>query len=275
MRCPLARSRVVVVVLALAGPMAAQSRDERTATVGMRARIEQVVLPGSELVVAPTQYDAPIVLRVLATWPHGEHFRYDLEWHGLVPGEHDLARYLARKDGSSTAGLPPLPVRVTSVLARGEMDPSEPPPQPVPRLHGYTTLQWFAAASWLLGLLLILFVGRRWRRPHVVAAAAPTLADRLRPLVESAAAGRADDAAKAELERLLLAFWRARLGLREAKAAAAIAAIRAHAEAGVLLRQVEAWLHQPAPAASVDVAALLAPYRTVSAADFVETGRVR
>jgi hypothetical protein len=97
----------------------------------------------------------------------------------------------------------------------------------------------------------------------------------MRPLVESVAAGQADDAAKAELERLLVAFWRARLDLRSVKAAAAIATIRAHPEAGALLRQVEAWLHQPVPPAAFDLQALLAPYRSVSAADFEEATGVR
>ncbi|MEO6593187.1 MAG: hypothetical protein ABIP94_00370, partial [Planctomycetota bacterium] len=100
--------------------------------------------------------------------------------------------------------------------------------------------------------------------------AKPSLADRLRPLVEAVAAGRADDAGKAELERLLLAFWRARLGLKQAKAQAALAEMRQHAEAGALLRQLEAWLHMPVPPASLDVAALLAPYRSVSAESFDE-----
>ncbi|MBL8727445.1 MAG: hypothetical protein JNM25_03370 [Planctomycetes bacterium] len=266
---------MALAALLLAPAPAAQARDERTASVGMRARIDEVVLEGSELTVAPTDHKAPVVVRVLAVRPHGQHCRYDLEWQGLAPGTFDLVRYLARKDGSPVAGLPPLQVTVTSVLPKGVMDPSEPGPEAPPRLRGYTALQIVVGALWGIGLLLILFVGRRWRRVRVAATPAPTLADRMRPLVESVAAGRADDAAKAELERLLVAFWRARLDLRASKAAAAIVAIRAHPEAGALLRQVEAWLHRPVPPASFDVAALLAPYRSVSAADFAAEAHVR
>jgi hypothetical protein len=246
----------------------AQGHDQREAAVGMRARIDQLVLPGSELVVAAADRKAPVVVRVLATWPHGELFRYDLEWCGLVPGKHDLAKYLARKDGSSVAELPPIPVTVTGVLGKGVVEATDIAPEPAERLGGYRALQIAAAVAWGAGLLAILFVGRRWRRATVAAAAAPSLADRMRPLVEAVASGRADDAGKAELERLIVAFWRARLDLRDAKAAAAIVAIREHAEAGVLLRQVEAWLHQPVPPADFDVAALLQPYRAVKAEDF-------
>ena len=93
----------------------------------------------------------------------------------------------------------------------------------------------------------------------------PTLADRMRPLVEQVASGAADTAQKAELERLLVAFWRSRLDLGSERAVDAIMTIRNHEEAGALLRQVEAWLHAPTPPATFDVADLLSPYRAVTA----------
>lgn len=260
--------RFALAVLGAASLLAAQARDQRTATVGMRAYVEQVVLPGSELVPAPSTLKAPLVLRVLKTWPHGEHLRYDLEWVGLEPGRHDLTKFLVRKDGSPMAGVPELVVEATSVLPAGANEPTELAPQAPQRLDGYSTLQIVAGVAWGVGLLAILFVGRRWRRRSAPPPPAPTLADRLRPLVEAVARGGADTGAKAELERLLVAFWRARLGLRDIKAADAIVAIKQHAEAGVLLRQVEAWLHMPTPPAQTDWQALLAPYRAVTAASF-------
>jgi hypothetical protein len=262
-----ARTGVVLVLFAALQALPAQARDERTAAVGMRARIDEIVIEGSEVIVAPADRKAPVVVRILATRPHGQHFRYDLEWSGLEPGRHDLGKRLARKDGSSTQ-VQSIPVEVTGRLGKGVIEATEIPPAPAERLDGYRNLQIAAAVAWTVGLLLILFVGRRWRRATAAAAVIPSLADRLRPLVEAAAAGRADDAAKAELERLLVAFWRAKLGLREAKADAAIRVIREHAEAGALLREVEAWLHRPVPPSSFDVGALLEPYRTVRAEDF-------
>jgi hypothetical protein len=106
-----------LVLLALALP-AQRKLDERTTTVGMRGKIEQVVLPGSELVAKPVAAEAPLVLRVLATFPHGTDSRYDLEYCGLVPGKHDLARYLVRKDGTPASGLPALEVEVRPLLPR-------------------------------------------------------------------------------------------------------------------------------------------------------------
>lgn len=257
--------KAFVLVLCL---LAQDPQPGRQATVGMRSRIDELVLPGTELIAAPAVAKAPVVLRVLAVRAHGDAFRYDLEWSGLEAGTHDLAKFLVRKDGSALAGLPAIPVVVKSVLPKQVKEPGELTAVEPPRLGGYSTLQWWVGGAWVVGLLAILLFGRKWRRKAAVLGAQPTLADRLRPIVEAVAAGRADEAAKAELERLLLAFWRHRLGLQDEKAGAAIAAIKQHAEAGALMRQLEVWLHMPNPPQAVDLQALLAPYRSVSAADF-------
>lgn len=247
------------------GPLAAQARNERSAGVGMRAFVEQVVLPGTELVPAPATMKTPCVVRVLKTWPHGEHLRYDFEWVGLEPGRYDLTKFLVRKDGSSTEGLPEVVVETTSLLPKGAAEPTDLAPKAPERLDGYRTMQVVAGILWGAGLLAILFVGRRFRRRQAPPPPKPTLADRLRPLVETVARGDADAGAKAELERLLVAFWRSRLGLQTTRAAEAIVAIKQHAEAGALLRQLEGWLHMPVPPAATDVNALLQPYRSVTA----------
>ena len=259
---------LVVSVLLLVAGLAAQARDERKAAVGMRMAIEQLVLPGSEVVTAPTTLKAPVALRIVKVWPHGTQFRYDLEWTGLEAGTFDLAKFLVRKDGSPATDVPPIAVEVTSALQAGMVEPSELQPTPAASLGGYRTLQIVAAVAWGIGLLAILFVGRRFRRPKQQVVVVPTLADRLRPLVEAVATGKSDTAAQAELERLLVAFWRARLGLGEAKAVDAIMTIRRHDEAGGLLRQLEAWLHMPEPPRDVDWAKLLQPYRSVTADSF-------
>jgi hypothetical protein len=94
-----------------------------------------------------------------------------------------------------------------------------------------------------------------------------TLAERLRPLVEGAVAGRLPPARLAELERTLIAYWERRLHVGDQKPMAALAELRQHPEAGPLLRQLESWLHRPGGGAAVDVAALLAPYQNAPAAD--------
>jgi hypothetical protein len=269
------------VALVLAASVGAQGAtpstrvDQRTATVGMRAEIHELVLPGPRLVPRPIDAKAPIVLRVLAVSPHGTDFRYDLEWVGLEPGTFDLTRSLQREDGTAPDGLPPVTVEVRAVLAPGAIEPAPLPQNDAPRLGGYETWQYVAGIAWVVGLLAILFVGRGRRRSESTIEARPvTLADRLRPIVVAAANGSLDEGGKAELERLLLAFWRRRLGLQDVKAGEAVQRLRADPEAGALLRQLELWLHRPTPATDVDVTKLLAPYRDV-AADALDVGGAR
>ena len=125
-----------------------------------------------------------------------------------------------------------------------------------------------AATIWLLGLVAIVYWIRaeHAKKSGDVADSQPrSLADRLRPIVQDAIAGNTNESQLAELERMLLAFWRKRLKLDDMNAADAIAALREHQDAGALLEQLEIWLHRPGSADEVDVAALLEPYQDLPA----------
>lgn len=235
---------------------------------GVRDVVVSLVIPGTELEATPREsHEPPIVLRVTAAYPHGTDYRYDLEWYGLEPGPHDLRDYLQRVDGSSMAGVPSIPVTVVDVLGpRAREGTHALRPAPLPRLGGYTALLWAGAVCWGVGLLALLFLRRRARAAAGAAQAPATFADRLRPLVEQAMAGTLPSPEQARLERMLVAFWRAKLDLGERPAAEALRALREHAEGGALLRQLETWLHvPPGRRTPVDVATLLAPYRAMPA----------
>jgi hypothetical protein len=259
-------ARRALVLLACSIPCASlhgAQRDARKSTVGMPARIEQIVLPGSELEARPAESrEAPLVVRIVAPYPHGTAFRYDLEFCGLEPGRYDLAKYLKRKDGSTSDDLPELAVEVSSLLEGGQILPNDLESRAAPRLGGYRLLLVVAAVAWLCGLAAILLLGRHRRSAARQAASrSVSLAERLRPLVERAVEGKLDGEGQAQLERLLLTYWRRRLNLQAVEPFAAVALLREHEQAGALLRQVEAWLHKPGGAGEVDLAVLLAPYR--------------
>ena len=134
-------------------------------------------------------------------------------------------------------------------------------------LGGYRWMLAGAAAFWILAAFPI-FLSRRHRKTTVETAAPlapPTLADRLRPLVESATAGQLTADQQAQLERLLLAHWRQRLGLENLDAAEAMPRLREHPEAGALLRALEDWLHCRPGTVKVDLESVLAPYRKLPA----------
>lgn len=272
----MSRLFTVFVVLILAAAAPCQRADQRSAKVGSRARIEQLVLPGPELKARPitdTTKDA-IVLRVLEIWPHGagveggaEMHRYDLEWVGLEPGDFDLADWLVLPNGAAAEGLPAIAVTVESVLGWDQIEPNEPVDGGLPEVGGYRSVVLVLGLVWAaLGVAGFVWVTRR-RGEAAGGAGMPerprSLADRLRPRVEAALRGELDGRERAELERLLLGHWRLRLGLTDASAATALAALREHPEGGELLRALERWLHSPGGDAETDVEALLRPYQGV------------
>ena len=254
-----------VCMLLLAGDALAE--DRRETTVGMTARIDQLVLPGPVLEAKPhDDRAAPLVVRILATYPHGTAFRYDVAYYGLDPGTFDLKDYLRRKDGSSATDLPSLPVTIKPVLPPGQIKPNALTPESTPFLGGYRLALIAGGVLWVGGLAAILFVGRRRQKTGSEEAARPlTLADKLRPLIERGIAGQLGVEECADLERSLLAYWRRRLALEDHKPAEAFALLRRHPEAGPLLEQLERWLHRPGSSEKVDVAALLRPYRDLPA----------
>jgi hypothetical protein len=236
-----------------------------TQSVGMTGQLLDFVLPGSELEPIPAEGSVPLVLRVVRVDPHGDAFRYRLTFQGLEPGRYDLATLLRRKDGSAAGGLDPVVVEITPVRPPGMHQPNQLAIAPLPRYGGYRTLLIAAAVFWVLGLVALLWLGRRRRAAAMTAARPTSLAEELRPIVLEAMSGTLPPDRLAALERMLLTWWRQRLGLDREPAAQAIVALRAHPEAGELLRALERWLHQPGASKGVDVNALLRPYQDLPA----------
>ncbi|MGD9648830.1 MAG: hypothetical protein AB7U73_24170 [Pirellulales bacterium] len=271
--------RLLLVAVLLAGVAPAAAAESPTddakpllaeSSVGMPQRINQIVLPGTQLEVRPSDdHDEPLVLRIVASYKHGTAFRYDLEFYALEPGDYDLRTALRRADGSTTDDLPPLPVQVASLLPAGQIVPAALPIERSPAIGGYGMLLTALGIGWLLGLVAIALIGRHRKRVAAakLSATGPSLVEQLRPLVASAMAGQLTPIQQAQLERLLLGYWSRRLRLADVEPADAIAMLRRDEQAGALLRQVEAWLHQPGGAGQVDVSAMLAPYRDLPADD--------
>lgn len=263
----------LALFLSLLLPGLAPAAEERPVTrVGMRGHLDGVVLPGPELEVRPLEdSQAPFVLRIANVSPHGTAFRYDFVYYALEPRIYDLIQYLRPKDGALASKLRPLEVEVQGLLPAGLIHPHALEPKGASWFAGYRLFLLVGAALWVLGFLLILLWGRRKKRAAQQDAVGPaTVADRLRPLVIRAMTGMLSADQRAELERTLLAFWRRRLGLEQEKAPAALAKMRQHPEAGVLLNQLELWLHRPGTAEQVDVGKLLWPYQLAPAADLAD-----
>ena len=245
--------------------LAADDLQPINVSVGMTHQVEQLVLPGSDLAVKPLDRNSPIVIRIIETYPHGSDTRYDLEFYGLEPGTYDLSEYLQRADGTPAPGLPPIPVVIESLLPAGQVTPHALQNSQQAPLGGYSISLIAGSIVWLLVLVvIILWVLRGFYKPkhEAMTEQRVPVADRLKPLIEQAMRGELDQSQQALLERTLVMFWRDRLELQDNSATDALAKLRAHEEAGELLRVLEQWLHQPPQRRpQIDVADLLAPYQ--------------
>lgn len=234
-------------------------------TVGMTGRINQLVLAGSELTPKPLALEDPVVVRIASVQPHGELLRYDMEYWGMEEGTFDLRDFLVRNDGSSVGDLPPMTVRVNSVMVVENGHLTELTDTQVPWIGGYRLLVGLGLVLWVIGSIAIFTF---WRKPKSVpgesfdTGSPETWADRLRPLLERSRDGDLSPSEQATTERLLVAFWRDKLALNDLSAPEALEKIKQDPEAGKLLLQLEQWLHSPTPDRHVDLPKLLEPYQT-------------
>jgi len=261
------RCLLLALSVAALGSTSVKAEDP-SPTVGISHRIADLILPGSELTTKPIDDQSPIVVRIDNSRIHGTDFRYDIVYYGLEPGEFDLRDSLARIDGTSTADLPSIPVRIDTLLGKGQVVPNELGQQAAPRIGGYRTALWGVGAIWLIGLLALIFYPRSRNERAAAAQAQPTtLADQLRPYIESAGRGDLSDHDKAELERLLLAYWHDELQVGDLPPAQAIAKLRADEKAGQLFTTLERWLHSPDPidVPEAEISDLLRPYQDAAA----------
>lgn len=249
-----------------------------TTSVGMRVRIEELSIPGTDLrakpVVDPGKAD--VIVRVINVFNHGSGRRYNIEVTPQIEGDIDLRDHLERADGSSMEDVPELRIAVDTVAPEDQLLPNDlevPHPDGV---GGYRELMIVGGLLWVLGLMALMFAGRSKKAAQLVGerAAPATLADRMRPLVERAGRGDLSSGERAELERLVLAHWRGTRDLDGVPVADAVTTLRADDEAGPLLIKLEEWFHRPETdeLSESEVRELLAPYQNVPARQMVGGG---
>ena len=264
-------SHGVSAILAVLFAGALPAEDQRQTTVGVPGRIEGLVLPGPQLEVRPVaRQEATIVIRILQDYRHGTEWRYDLEYFGQQPGTFDLVSFLQPRGGAKPVPLPEVQVVVGSSLPPGQVEPNPLAPATLPQLGGYRRMMMVAVVGWILGLLGIVIWMVRHRFSVLRLDAEHTdgrisVVDRLRPLLEHARDERLSSRQQAELERLILSFWRQRLDLEGVSAVEAMSMLRSHDEAGQLLVKLEHWLHRPATSERESIDTLLRPYEELLA----------
>ncbi len=255
------------LLLALCIPLhAATNGSNGTNSASRNIGIEgqaTIVLPRGDYQVRPLDDRTELILRIdSVTATNGQH-RYRFFYMGLEPGSYQLADFLIRPDGTRPDELAATRLNVRALLPDdhdGQLNAYI--TRPFPFVGGYRVFLGALAVLWVAGFVAYRFATRKKVvvTAPVAAVPEPTFAERLRPLVEAAAAGPLSTADKAALERLLMAYWRDRLNLPALRMTEALAQLKSHVEAGELLRALERWLHHPGGVTPEEVNALLLPY---------------
>ena len=264
-------SKYLALLCALVLGLAASAQEPQTrTTIGIEGRVV-VEHSGAALVPVEAGEDAVLLLRIGEVEQLSDvRWRTELRFLSRRPGTFDLRESLSfGPDRPIGDAIPAILVQVDSLLPedhQGDLDGI--PGLDGPGAGGFSTIFRVVFALWLIPAVAWL-IWRWHKRPRpepIVVEAVPTLAELLQPLVQRAIDGELDLEGQARLERLLLSYWRERLGLQAETQAAAVRAMRQHADAGELLRAVEAWLHRPdhAPADQLEVQTLLARYQGVA-----------
>ena len=240
-----------------------EGNSRLSANVGMMASIQQIVLPGTELIPASADDKSNlVVIRIDAVYPHANGFRYDLTWSAMEAGTYDLAEFFVRKDGASTSDLPPIEVIARSVLEPERIIPNVPGIPEGSSVGGYRTTMWIAAILWCAGLFAIFKLWPKNSKGLLVGAdnSPRTRLEQIRNLLNAAVSGGDFSVAeKVKLEGLVVGFWREYKKIQDLSAQTAVATLQEDVEAGPLLKQMERWLYDRPQLAHGDVAHLLGP----------------
>jgi hypothetical protein len=253
--------RRVLIALLLGSASLRGQEAVPTQRVGQPLEIREIYIPGGEVKAKPRRdRKPPLMVRVLEVKPAKDGFRYDFEVQGLDAGSHNLADFLEAPAGTV---IPAIPLEITSALPPGLVHPNKNEAGELPKLGGYRTKMMVLGGIWLAGLGAILL----WRTKKISTEGAnaeipATLAERLRPLVDSAAKGNLSSDDRAKLERLVIGHWRERLpDIAALSPAEAMVKLRHDPQASPLILALERWLHaRTNDTSDRDIEQLLAPY---------------
>jgi len=226
---------------------------------------------------------SPLLIRVTDLTPTADatsEHRYRVDYIGVVAGNFDLRTLIMHRDGTTASDIAPIPVTIVSELPeKFSTDLYTVAAQPIFARSYYRIIIAIIAVIWI-GIPIVVLIRRAIKnRPAQAAppaAAPPTLADQLRPLVEAAMNAGLSIEEQARLELLLMAFWSQRRNLDSLSPAQAIEQLRTDPQARGLLLAVEEWLHargNQTPRPASDLARLLEPYRQHAVINMVDPVR--
>ena len=243
--------------LALSGYWKRQPPAVATNAYDVPLGVEEAVIvryAGPRLVARPYRRGASVNVRIANEDTSGDTRVYDVRYVVSVPGEFNIIDYLAAADGSALERLPAFRVRGQTALTKDiETRIREIEIVPIRIGHWYYETLVALGGFWLLWLAGLIWIGRPRRvAPPPPAPPLPSLAEQIAAYL--AALGRqelsVDD--KARLERMLLLYWRERLGMADDRMAAACRRIAHDDRSAAAYRAIVGWLHDPTASVSVN-----------------------
>lgn len=254
-------SKFFSILFFLLSSLIADDQINESTPIGIKVQVNDQVILGPELEAKPLTQNSSVVLRIKAIRPHGDAYRYDYEYYGLVSGSFDLGDYLQAKNGEPFTNKPKLPVQFKSSLPPEQIRPNPLEDQELPYLIKYKHKLIIIGILWVLGLLLLIFIRRKqFGVTEYTSQESLSTAEILRPLVHAAKQGNLGKSDQAKLERTLILFWSERLNIRNESSKEVISKIRSHSQAKLLFDQLELWFHCPNPEEPSDLDSLLEPY---------------
>lgn len=201
---------------------------------------------------SPAREDDELQLRIATITPERDNaaYLYDLRYIARAPGWYDLRQYLQHVDGSDVteAGGERALVKIVSILPEDHDLSLNQFEGPNPAISSwYRVLLAAVGVLWAIPMIALIARKLRGQEPPLPQppATEPDLWAMLEPLLKQLATGELSVRQRARLEMLALGAWAKKLKVDLRQRRTAIAALRAHADAGKAVTMLERWLHAP------------------------------
>jgi len=218
-----------------------------------------VTYSGPPVAVTPYKWGVAVNVRIAKIVEQPGARIYDVRYIVNREGTFDLKDYLTAENGGHLDGLPSFKFHGDPKLSK-HLDARIQETETVTVDVGghYYAMLAVLGVLWIIWLLLLIFYGRARPPRPVVVPPGPTFAEMLRAFLAQLEAGTLDAEAKAKMEMFLLRRWREELAITDAPMNTALEAISRSDKTGNPLRQLQDWLHRPAPVVKrEDIAAML------------------
>jgi hypothetical protein len=222
-----------------------------------------IAYSGPELTVAPYKFGVPVNVRIAEVIENDGIRTYDIRYMLNTGGEFNIIEYLTTKDGSSTEELPSFTVRGIESLSQ-QMD------QRIETIeesgiqiwHYYYETMTAIIALWIACLFLLIF----WKRDKPKAAleveSAPSFYELMGSFLDQIEKKTIDDKTKAEMEMLVIRWWRDQLGYSDLEMREVMRRLREDKNASTAFTRLQEWIHNPKH--SVNLEELLESLRPLS-----------